>query len=106
MFRPDPIDASACSNTYENCCPNSNFFESAEVALAWGREHGIPGPALSLPEATADAIEHWPRLADNIDLAGPSETVRRLADAIRGRRRYRRTGEARRCGTLSVAGRQ
>jgi hypothetical protein len=82
VFRPDPLDPARSSNSYEDCCPNSNFFETPEIAIGWAREHGIRGPALELSEAAAEAAEQWRPLVENIHLENANAMVHRLADAI------------------------
>lgn len=68
LFRPDESYMSCCANVYEDWCPNSNFFESAEVARAWATERHLPGRVLGLAEAADLATRSWAPLADGLHL--------------------------------------
>jgi hypothetical protein len=62
LFRPDDSFAACCTNTYEEWCPNSNFFESQDEAKAWADEHRISGHALTLEQAAALGTAEWAQL--------------------------------------------
>jgi hypothetical protein len=59
VFRPDEIWRDCCANIYEEWCPNSNFFEGREAALAWAAGRGLTGRVLRLAEASELATTDW-----------------------------------------------
>ncbi len=59
---------SCCANVYEDWCPNSNFFESREVAAAWAAARSIPGRVMERAEAADLATRNWEPLADGLRL--------------------------------------
>lgn len=59
LFRPDDELMDCCSNVYEEWCPNSNLFASAEVAAAWAEQRNIRGRVLDLDEASGVATQDW-----------------------------------------------
>ena len=62
LFRPDDDYARCCTNTYEQWCPNSNLFRTAEAAAAWSGKHNITGRVLTLPEAAKCGGNAWQSL--------------------------------------------
>jgi len=63
LFRPDESSLGCCDNVYEEWCPNSNFFDNAEVARAWSDGRGMAGRVLGLDEAAEAATRNWEPLA-------------------------------------------
>jgi hypothetical protein len=68
LFRPDERFRDACTNVYEQWCPNSNLFETAGAARTWAADHELEGRVLTLAEATALASEGWRPLVEGLDL--------------------------------------
>jgi hypothetical protein len=66
LFLPEGGAVDCCSNVYEQWCPNSNFFESHEVASAWASEHGQSGRVLTLGEAGEEGTVDWKPLAHGL----------------------------------------
>jgi hypothetical protein len=68
LFRPDERFRASCTNVYEQWCPNSNLFESADAAWTWARDHSLDGRVLTLAEASALAGGHWEPLVQGLQL--------------------------------------
>jgi alkylmercury lyase len=65
LFRPDEEIAECCENVYEQWCPNSNLFPTAEAATTWARSRDVPGRVLDLATAARLGGEEWrPLLTD------------------------------------------
>ena len=62
LFRPDEELMTCCDNVYEEWCPNSNLFASAELAAQWAHQRGLHGRVLDLEEASDLATESWRKL--------------------------------------------
>jgi hypothetical protein len=61
LFLPDD-DPACCTNAYEQWCPHSNLFHSAETATAWATDHRLTGQVLTLSEATDRGGARWSAL--------------------------------------------
>lgn len=59
LFLPDDDYAACCTSTYDDWCPNSNFFHTAEAARSWAAGHGVTGDVLTLPEAAEHGAARW-----------------------------------------------
>jgi alkylmercury lyase len=59
LFRPQVEEMGRCASVYEEWCPNSNFFESAEAARQWARARGVSGAVHDLARATAMGAREW-----------------------------------------------
>jgi alkylmercury lyase len=66
VFRPDESWRDCCANVYEEWCPNSNFFEDREAALAWAAGRGLTGRVLPLAEASELATREWEATAGGL----------------------------------------
>jgi hypothetical protein len=68
LFRPDDRLRVSCTNVYEQWCPHSNLFESAEAARAWARDRSLDGQVMTLAEAGELATEGWRPMVDGFHL--------------------------------------
>ena len=59
LFLPDEDYAACCTSTYDDWCPNSNFFHTAEAACSWAADHGVTGDVLALPQAAERGAAGW-----------------------------------------------
>jgi hypothetical protein len=58
LFLPDD-DPDRCTSAYDQWCPNSNLFHSAEAAQRWAAAHGITGQVLTLTQAAERGGARW-----------------------------------------------
>jgi alkylmercury lyase len=62
-----PADDPACSaNAYDQWCPHSNLFHTAEAARAWANEHDITGQVLTLAQASVRGGAAWKPLTRSL----------------------------------------
>ena len=73
LFRPDTELMESCDNVYEQWCPNSNLFLTADGAEAWASANGLKGRVLSLDEAADLATAEWK------EMTGATVSLRRDA---------------------------
>jgi alkylmercury lyase len=59
LFLPDEDVAACCTSVYDQWCPNSNMFRSAEDAMGWANAHGVRGSVLTLPDAAERGAQRW-----------------------------------------------
>lgn len=59
LFRPDENLMSCCDNVYEEWCPNSNVFASAEQANRWANQRDMHGRIMDLDEASDLGTKDW-----------------------------------------------
>ena len=90
LFRPSDSYAASCTSIYGEWCPNSNFFEDAELARAWSERHEVEGRILSLEEACELATKDWlPLTLTPLRVgeasAGRQEPMRSRTDEVKNR---------------------
>jgi alkylmercury lyase len=61
LFLPDD-DPASCTNAYDQWCPHSNLFHSAEAAAAWATDHNLTGQVITLTEAAQRGGPRWAAL--------------------------------------------
>lgn len=66
LFLPDDDYAACCTNTYEQWCPNSNLFHTADAATTWATTHGVTGKVLTLADAAQRGGPAWQALAQSL----------------------------------------
>ena len=55
-----PADDPTCSaDAYQQWCPHSNLFHSADAARKWAADHGVTGHVLTSTEATERGARAW-----------------------------------------------
>ena len=59
LFLPDDDYGACCSNMYDQWCPTSNLFGTADAATAWADARGVTGQVLTLPEASERGAAQW-----------------------------------------------
>ena len=59
LFLPDDDYAACCTSMYDQWCPNSNLFHTADAATTWATTHGVTGTVLTLPEASEFGAARW-----------------------------------------------
>jgi alkylmercury lyase len=64
LFVPDD-DPTCCTNAYQQWCPHSNLFHTAEAAIAWADEHGVTGDVLTLTDAANRGGRAWRALTQH-----------------------------------------
>jgi len=62
LFLPDDDYAACCASIYDQWCPNSNFFHTAQGASDWATAHGVTGSVLTLPDAAELGAQRWSQL--------------------------------------------
>jgi alkylmercury lyase len=63
LFLPDEDYTACCTSAYDDWCPNSNLFHTAEAARSLAAGHGVTGDVLTLPEAAERGTARWRPLA-------------------------------------------
>jgi hypothetical protein len=64
LFLPEDEElASSCTSMYDQWCPNSNLFRSAEAAAAWSSSHHVGGEILTMSQASDRGTRGWLPLA-------------------------------------------
>jgi alkylmercury lyase len=64
LFLPDDDFAACCTSMYDQWCPNSNFFRTAQAASDWATAHGVTGSVLTLPDAAELGAKRWRPLTE------------------------------------------
>lgn len=62
LLLPDDDYTAGCTSAYDDWCPNSNLFHTAEAARSWAAAHGVTGEVLTLPEAAERGAARWQAL--------------------------------------------
>jgi hypothetical protein len=65
LFLPDDDSAACCTSMYDQWCPNSNLFHTAEAASFWAAAHHVTGTALTLSDAAELGEQRWRPLTQN-----------------------------------------
>jgi len=58
LFLPDD-DPAGRADAYDQWCPHSNLFHTAEAAAAWATDHGLTGQVLTLTQAAERGGHAW-----------------------------------------------
>lgn len=52
-------DPTCCADAYDQWCPHSNLFHTAEAATKWATDHGLTGHVLTPTEAAERGARAW-----------------------------------------------
>src|SRR5260370_32285362 len=64
LFLPDDDFAACCTSMYDQWCPNSNFFRTAQAAADWATARGVTGSVLTMPDAAKLGAKRWGPLTE------------------------------------------